>query len=90
MGGRFLHREVGRQVINRLYIFTFAKNSFSGKEHEQWDQKNRQMSIKVAQKWMIKVENLKISTPLQKLLKNVGESGKLIVAKGLKKLPKVQ
>ena len=39
---------------------------------------------------MIKVENLKISTPLQKLLKNVGESGKLIVAKGLKKLPKVQ
>ena len=31
-----------------------------------------------------------ILAPLQKLLKNVGDSGKLIVAKGFKKLPKVQ
>ena len=31
-----------------------------------------------------------ILTPLQKLPKNVEDSGKLIVAKGLKKLPKVQ
>ena len=29
-------------------------------------------------------------TPLQKLSKNVEDLGKLIVAKGLKKLPKVQ
>ena len=29
-------------------------------------------------------------TPLQKLLKNVRDLGKLIVAKGVKKLPKVQ
>ena len=29
-------------------------------------------------------------TPLQKLPKNVKDLGKLIVAKGLKKLPKVQ
>ena len=29
-------------------------------------------------------------TPLQKLPKNVGDLGKLIVAKGFKKLPKVQ
>ena len=29
-------------------------------------------------------------TPLQKLPKNLGELGKLIVAKGLEKLPKVQ
>ena len=29
-------------------------------------------------------------TPLQKLPKNVRDLGKLIVAKGLKKLPKVQ
>ena len=29
-------------------------------------------------------------TPLQKLPKNVGELGKLIVAKGFEKLPKVQ
>ena len=31
-----------------------------------------------------------ILTPLQKLPKNVDNLGKLIVAKGLKKLPKVQ
>ena len=31
-----------------------------------------------------------ILTPLQKLPKNVEDSGKLNVAKGLKKLPKVQ
>ena len=31
-----------------------------------------------------------ILAPLQKLRKNVGDSGKLIVAKGFKKLPKVQ
>ena len=31
-----------------------------------------------------------ILTPLQKLPKNGGDWGKLIVAKGLKKLPKVQ
>ena len=31
-----------------------------------------------------------ISAPLQKLLKNVGDLGKLIVAKGFKKLRKVQ
>ena len=39
---------------------------------------------------MILLEKLKILTPLQKLTKNVGVLGKLIIAKGLKKLPKVQ
>ena len=39
---------------------------------------------------MITLENLKILTPLQKLPKNVGDLGKLIVAKGFKKFPKVQ
>ena len=33
---------------------------------------------------------LKIMTPLKKLPKNVEDLGKLIVAKGFKKLPKVQ
>ena len=33
---------------------------------------------------------MNILTPLQKLPKNVGDLGKLIVAKGFKKLPKVQ
>ena len=39
---------------------------------------------------MISLGKLKILIPLQKLPKNVRDLGKLIVAKGLKKLPKVQ
>ena len=40
---------------------------------------------------MISLEKREILTPLQKLPKNVaGDLGKLIVAKGFKKLPKVQ
>ena len=39
---------------------------------------------------MISLENLKILTPLQKLPKNVGDLGKIIVAKGFEKLPKIQ
>ena len=39
---------------------------------------------------MISLEKLKILTPLQKLPKNVRDLVKLIVAKGIKKLPKVQ
>ena len=38
---------------------------------------------------MISQEKLNILTPLLKLLKNVGNLDQLIVAKGLKKLPKV-
>ena len=47
------------------------------------------MSIKVAEK-KISLKKLRILTPLQKLPKNVGDLGKLIVAKGFEKLPKVQ
>ena len=36
------------------------------------------------------LEKLKILTTLQKMPKNVGDLGKLIVANGSKKLPKVQ
>ena len=39
---------------------------------------------------MISLEKLKILTPLQKLPKNAGDLGKLIVAAGVEKLPKVQ
>ena len=39
---------------------------------------------------MISLEKWKILTPLQKLPKNVGDLDKLNVAKGFKKLPKVQ
>ena len=39
---------------------------------------------------MISLEKWKISTPLQKLPKNEGNLGKIIVATGFEKLPKVQ
>ena len=39
---------------------------------------------------MISLEKWLILTPLQKLPKNVGDLGKLIAAKGIKELPKVQ
>ena len=39
---------------------------------------------------MVLLEKLMILTPLQKLPKNVGDLGKLIAAKGFKKLPKVK
>ena len=39
---------------------------------------------------MIVLENWYILTPLQKLPKNVGDLNKLIAAKGIKNLPKVQ
>ena len=39
---------------------------------------------------MTSLENDRFLTPLQKLPKNVGDLGKLIVAKGFKKLTKVQ
>ena len=50
--------------------------------------KNCQISIKVAPK-CISLENLRILTTLQKLPKNVGDLGKLIVAIDFEKLPKV-
>ena len=39
---------------------------------------------------MISLENDRFLTLLQKLPKDLGDLGKLIVAKGFKKLPKVQ
>ena len=39
---------------------------------------------------MISQEQWKILTPLQKWSKNEGNLGKIIVAKGFEKLPKVQ
>ena len=39
---------------------------------------------------MISLEKLMILNPLQKLPENLGDLGKIIAAKGFKKLPKVQ
>ena len=54
-----------------------------------WQDKNSEMSVKVAQN-CISLEKWYILIPLQKMPQNVRDLGKLIVAKGLKKLPKVQ
>ena len=57
--------------------------------YQQCDQKKSPKVYKSCPK-MISLEKLKILTPLQKLPKNEGDLGKLIVAKCFKKLPKVQ
>ena len=51
--------------------------------------KNRQMSIKVAQKWF-HMENDRFWHLYKKLPKDVVDLGNLICAKGFKNLPKVQ
>ena len=38
---------------------------------------------------MVSLEKWKISQPVQKLPKNVGDLGKIITAKGFEKFPKV-
>ena len=59
----------------------------NGKQSAVWPVRNCQMSIKVAEKGF---HYKKILTPSQKLPKKVEDLGKLIVAKGFEKLPKVQ
>ena len=53
-----------------------------------WPVKNRQMSIKMPKNDF--TSKIKDFDTLQKLPKNVRDLGKLIVAKGFEKLPKVQ
>ena len=53
-----------------------------------WPEKNRQMSKKLPKTdFTRKITDFNTFT---KLLKNVGDLDKLVVAKGFKKLPKVQ
>ena len=67
----------------------FEIQSFVIVESMQCDQKKSPNVYKSCTK-MISLEKWKILTPLQKLPKNVEDLGKLIVAEGFKKLPKVQ
>ena len=78
----------------------FKNNYFIELEDVSLSNNNNHHSINVTRKKspnvyksgpkMISLENDRFLTPLQKLPKNVGDLGKLIVAKGFKKLPKVQ
>ena len=51
---------------------------------------NKSPNVNKSHRNMISLKKLKIFTPLQKLPKYVGDLGKLIVATGFEKLPKVQ
>ena len=75
--------EVGQNFVTNL----FCKQMLSSLQ-SVWPEKSCQMSIKVAKNDFTRIWY--ILTPLQKLTKNVGDLGKLIVANGFKKLPKVQ
>ena len=75
--------EVGQNFVTNL----FYKQMLSSLQ-SVWPEKSCQMSIKVAKNDFTRIWY--ILTPLQKLTKNVGDLGKLIVANGFKKLPKVQ
>ena len=58
-------------------------------EDDKCDQKKLPNAYKSCPK-IISIEKWYILTTLQKMPKNVGDLGKLIVAKGFKNLPKVQ
>ena len=64
------------------------KNFFTQIMNSAWPVKSKQMSIKSGPK-LISLEKWKILTPLTNYLK-CGNLGKIIVATGLEKLPKVQ
>ena len=78
---------------NEFFFFkaTIAKNGYRQKIRVATSvtRKNLPNVYKSCPK-MISLEKIQILTPLQKLHKNVGDLGKLIVAKGFDKLPKVQ
>ena len=82
------HRSPNLEKWFKLRVWISAKKKLDGMP--VWPEKNRQMSTKIAQKWLESLEKLKILTPSQKLPKAVRDLGKLIVAKGFKKLPKVK
>ena len=68
-------------------VGTFSKTLFPTFQ-PVWPEKNRQKSIKVAQKcFYLKMVDFDTFT---KIVKNARDLGKLIVAKDFKNLPKVQ
>jgi len=93
----FLQEDLGRKkvcIINRLFSTVFdSRVSKRGEPKTSmmspvWPVKSRQMSIKVAQKWFHKKYESFLSL-YKKLYKNISNLGKIIVATGFEKLPKV-
>ena len=81
--------------------YNFATNNFQNYPHILWSwvtnsrltsvtRKKSPNVCKSCPKMISLEEKLMILTTLQKLPKNVGDLGKLIIAKGFEKLPKVQ
>ena len=75
--------------FSELHADAIAAAAVDEDLHHQCDQKKSPNVYKSCPK-MISLEKWKILTSLQKLPKNVGNLGKLIVATGFKKLPKAQ
>ena len=82
-------------IENEICRFTKKKEhlttEFEGKEEPVSSVTRRKLSnVYKSRPKMISLEKWKILTPQQNLPKNVGDLGKSFVAKGFKKLPKVQ
>ena len=81
------------EQVNLFNLFNLHKaaesKTMKGEVSHQCDQIKMPNFYKSCPK-MISLEKGSILTPLQKLPKNVQDLGKVIVAKGFKKLPKVQ
>ena len=87
--------KVGLAVEFLRFIFQWFNRLVALSCHLQPDEAGSETSKKSPNVYkicpkMIWLENLKILAPLKKLPKNVGDLGKLIIAKGFEKLPKVQ
>ena len=76
---KFFWTTFGRHLLGYFLVYHLAV----------WPVKSCPNVYKICPK-MISMVKLNILTPLQKMPKNVGDLGKLIVAKGFEKLPKVQ
>ena len=76
-------------IVGATATFTFQLNKICCTSQVQCDQKKVAKCLYKLPK-MISLEKLKILTPLQKSPKNVRDLGKLIVATGFEKWPKVQ
>ena len=76
---------------NKVSSFTYidSERIFGEKERKGGNTSVTSKKSPNVYKGCPKIEKLKILTPLEKLSKNVGDLGKLIVAKGFEKLPKV-
>ena len=71
-------------------VFPTDRYLIGHESYMQCDQKKKLPKVYQSCQKMISLERIKILTPIQKLPMNVGDFGKIIVAKGFKNLAKVK